>query len=59
MKQCHGMTKQLGIEGKGMGWIKGNKQKVSGKVSTLKMFLVCARDLQQVMSEDKKYLNKY
>ena len=42
-----------------MGWIKGNKQKVSGKVLTLKMFLVCARDLQQVMSEDKKYLNKY
>ena len=42
-----------------MGWIKGNKQKVSGKVLMLKMFLVCARDLQQVMSEDKKYLNKY
>ena len=34
-----------------MGWIRGNKQKV--EVLTLKMVLVCARDLQQIMIEDK------
>ena len=40
-----------------MGWIRGNKQKV--EVLTLKMVLVCARDLQQIMIEDKKYVSQY
>ena len=48
-----------------MGWIRGNKQKVSGKVLTLKMVLVFARDLQQVMIEKKilkqilRYITNY
>ena len=52
------MTKQLGMEGTGHG-LDQRKQAKSRKVLTLKMVLVCARGLQQVMIEDKKYLNKY
>ena len=55
MKQCHSMTKQLGIEGTGHGLDqrKQAKSQVAGKVLTLKIVLVCARDLQQIMIEDK------
>ena len=58
MKQYHSMTKQLGMEGTGHG-LDQRKQAKSRKVLTLKMVLVCARGLQQVMIEDKKYLNKF
>ena len=57
MKQCHSMTKQLGMEGTGHG-LDQRKQAKSRKVLTLKMVLVCARDLQQVVIEDKKILKQ-
>ena len=52
MKQSHSMTKQLGMEGTGHG-LGQRQQAKSRKVLTLKIVLVCARDLQQIMIEDK------